>query len=274
MSALGRHIGNRRSSGWWEPTFNPEIDGHLTPKDWNFADSNGRKQAFLSAEGLGGQLTEGVVCKFNNITFEDCDIQGSFSHKPSVLFDKCRFHRCDFAFSEWNRATFRNCEFKGCSLALATFKECEFRDCSWEKTGLQGSKTGFIRTFVTNPRDLVNSGFSGTRRDAQNPKEHKQYQSFRLEATKAHVARTLLYSHEEVGDDKTYYETAKLHDVQQIRSKIAVAYYNLIFGDCYKQRTSGLSIIPQFFEMLILKALGKINKWGSSLLSVRLESHA
>ncbi|WP_158298538.1 MULTISPECIES: anti-phage Hailong system effector protein HalA [unclassified Sphingobium] len=266
MNAKVQHIGSRRSQAWWEPTFKPEIDGKLTPCDWDFQTNTGPKRAFLSGEHLPDLAKVGEIQRFNNVTFEDCDIQGYFEHKPSILFDNCRFHGCDFSYSEWRRATFRNCEFKNCSLALTTFEECEFRDCDWDTIGLQGSKTDFIRTFITNPSNLIKSGFSGRNKQAENTLEHACHQMFRLEGTKAHLARTLLYSHEEVGDDETYYQTAKLHDLQQMRAKIAKDFYLLIFGKNFWQRLSGILIIPHIAEMILLVIFGLTNGWGSTIL--------
>lgn len=266
MNAKAQHIGTRRLTGWWEPTFAPALNGTLKLGDWEFTGTTGIKGAFLSADHLYQHAKEGEVQKFENLTFEDCDIQGYFEHKPSILFDKCRFHNCDFSFSEWRRATFRDCEFKDCSLALATFEECEFRDCQWQKIGMQGSKTDFIRTFITNPAELVKAGFSGRQPSHPTPIKHAFHQAYRIEGTKAHVARTLLYSHEEVGDDSTFYQIARLHDIQQIRSKIYHDLYRMVFGETFLEHIRGIYLIPHILEMALLYLLGVTNGWGATLL--------
>ena len=266
MNGTAKHIGTRRLTGWWEPTYNPALNGSLTTGDWKFNGTTGIKKAFLSADRFSANANEGEVEKFKNLTFEDCDIQGYFEHKPSILFDECRFHNCDFSFSEWRRATFRNCEFKKCSFALATFEECEFRDCRWQEIGMQGSKTDFIRTFITNPDDLVNAGFSGRQELHASPIRHALHQAYRLEGTKAHVARTLLYSHEEVGDDSTYYQVARLHDLQQLKAKIYHDIYRMAFGKSAFDRIAGLQIISHLLEILLLYVLGIINGWGATIL--------
>jgi hypothetical protein len=211
-------------------------------------------------------MKNGETFKLIGLTFSDCNIQGLFEHKLSMLFDNCRFHSCDFAFSQWYRATFRNCEFKNCSLSLSGFKECEFRSCTWSRIGFSGSKTDIVRTFITNPAELIRAGYSGCNPDRSGDREHVAYQRFRLEGTKAHLARTLLYSHELVGDDKTYYDTARLHDLQQTKSRISESYFNLRFASGFLNRLRGLVVIFWLLEWLLLWLIGIINAWGSRLL--------
>lgn len=262
MSLESTHIGQRRAKCWWEPTYNPSLQGKLAPCSWKFDDSTGPKQSYLSGEALTAQMPAGEVCKFVDLTFMDCDFQGIFQNEPSIYFDSCRFFGCDFAFSKWHRVTFRKCEFKGCSLALASFTECEFRDCSWTKIGLSGHKTDFSRTFITNPKNLIKAGFSGLDPNASDKRKHGAYQASRLEATKAHVARGLLESHENVGDDRTYYDTARLHDLQQVSARISESWFELRFG----ARSRGLQLFFLIFEWILLSIIGFSNSWGASLL--------
>ncbi len=261
-----RHIGCRRSSSWWEPIYKPGLSGRLELCDWTFRNSTGPQQSYLPAELLKPHLTEGEVYKLENLTFAECDIQGIFDHKPSLLFINCRFHGCDFAFSEWNRATFRDCEFRDCSLSIASFKECEFRGCAWYRIGFSGNKTDIFRTLVTNPDDLVRAGYSAAAPDKKSERRHVAYQRYRLEGTKAHLARNLLYSHQLVGDDETYYRTAKLHDIQQTKARISAALYTIRHSENWIGSLSGLSALFWVMELLLLLLVGFINAWGSRLL--------
>jgi len=198
--------------------------------DWDFDSNMGPKNAFLPAAALLARKQIGEPYKLTKLTFEQCDFQGDFDHKPTMQFNECRFSKCDFAYSNWHYTSFRNCEFKDCSFSLTSFQECEFRDCNWAKIGFAGHKTVMNRTFITNPKEFIEAGFSGSDPARQNDKQHAAFQKYRLENTKAHLARGLLYSHEVVGDDETYYWTAQLHDLQQAKARIFTKWFMLRFG--------------------------------------------
>lgn len=265
MTGGAKHIGDRRLSAWWEPTFAPALHDKLSTHNWDFSNSVGCKGAFLSAAALKLVSKVGEVQIFENLTFEDCDIQGVFEHKPAISFRNCRFHGCDFSFSEWVRTSFRDCEFRECSFALTTFDECEFRECEWEKIGMQGSKTDFIRTFITNPRKFMRAGFSGTREDLKHDKKHVAYQAYRLEQTKAHVSRNILFSHRDVSDNATYYESARAHDFQQVREKIWRDFYSGRFGKGWEKSRIAMNA-AHILELIILWVMGVSNKWGESIV--------
>lgn len=266
MANDGLRIAGRRTQAWWEPSYDPHLESKLTLHEWKFNDSTGPRNSFLSSKSLSKICLDGQVQKFVNLTFEGCDLQGSFEHRPAIVFKDCRFYNCDFAYSDWYRVAFSKCIFKKCSFALTTFDDCEFRDCEWEEIGLQGSKTDFNRTFLNNPTEFINAGFSGSKGNHSNPRRHAAYQSFRLEETKAQVARTLLHSHKEVGDDKTYYENARLHDTQELRAKIFSSFYQLRYGASWFERARGFKVIPHILELALLNFLGLTNAWGATLL--------
>jgi hypothetical protein len=264
MATQQQQIGIRRQD-WWEPTFDPALINPLPESDWVFTNIMGAKGAFLPADTLCALGPTGGVLKYTRLTFEKCNLQGEFSHEPSILFDKCRFFDCDFSYSNWRYVTFRDCEFKNCALSLASFYECEFRDCLWENIGFSGSKTGFDRTFITNPGHLIRAGFSGTDPHSSNPTKHRRYQKYRLEGRKAHIARSLLDSHERVGDDQTFYDTAKVHDIQQIKAK----WYRFLYHGLYPKKWYNifqLSLLPAVLcERVLLQGMGAVNGWGSQL---------
>ncbi len=257
--------GLRRADAWWEPTFNPSLHGNLTPSDWNFSNNTGPKKAFLDAALISNIATDGEVLKLDNLTFEQCDLQGHFEHRPNITFSDCRFIECDFSLSDWYRTTFKNCVFDKCSFALATFEECEFRDCRWDKIGMQGSKTDFIRTFITNPESFIRSAFSGTNAKRKDKIKHCFEQKMRLERTKAQVTRTVMQSHREVGDDDTFFQSAKIHDLQQVKSTLYDVVYSFIFRTGVKSKLKIFGLLPLFFEFLILSIFGYCNDWGARL---------
>jgi uncharacterized protein YjbI with pentapeptide repeats len=255
------HIGHRRRTGWWEPTYAPALDGSLTTWDWDFSDNTGPSRRFVNGATLSAKVEKGDTYKLPGLTFRECDLQGDFKPGSIVLFDECKFIKCDFAFSSWKDTNFRKCTFEDCSFSLATFERCEFRDSTWIRIGLQGSKTEFIRCFVTNAADLVRAGFSG-RRANDATLHHRLYQWHRLQGTKAHVARTLLLGHQQVGDDHTFYRTARLHDLQGSYAKIAQNIFSICYGP--RRLRSFIVLLVNFLENVILRAFGLLNGWGSS----------
>lgn len=266
MASMQQQIGNRRVDAWWEPTHNASLANPLPESDWLFVNSTGAQGSFLPADTLCALGAAGVVLKHKGLTFTQCNFQGEFEHRPSMMFDKCRFHECDFAFSSWSFVTFRECEFIKCSISLSVFKDCEFRDCVWQEIGFTGSKTNIDRTFVTNPGDLIGAGFSGVDPGRAGQASHASYQKYRLEGTKSHIARTLLYSHQRVGDDATFYATAKAHDIQQNKAKL----YRYIYASLYEKqkykRLLALLIPAVVIERILLQAMGSLNGWGANLL--------
>lgn len=185
MTTSTRRIGLRRSRCWWEPMYSGPAEVALSIYDWNFETATGARGALLDAEHMSTQCSPGYVYKIADAVFDKCDFQGIFTHTPSILFDKCRFVGCDFAFSTWLRVTFRNCEFQRCSISLTTFTECEFRDCIWERIGFSGNRTLLERSFITNPSLLIAAGYSGVDPQRAGEREHAAYQRYRLEGTKA-----------------------------------------------------------------------------------------
>ncbi|AKH41191.1 hypothetical protein FHS61_001717 [Altererythrobacter atlanticus] len=262
---LTGHMGHRRRDCWWDPIYSPDLDGELTEGDWNFNQTAGPCQKFFIGKQLDGVVSRGDTFKVIGITFKDCDFQGLFDSDTLFMFDRCIFVRCDFAYSKWIDAHFRNCIFENCSFSLSHFNRCEFRSNKFKKIGISGSKTVFDRTFVTNPNELIEAGCSGVHPD-EGKWKNSLYQWFRLQGTRAHLARTLLSSHDSVGDDYTFYKTAKLHDLQQSKAKIASNIFNILFPEDRSRLSSFFGLIFNLFENLLLRLIGLLNGWGASAL--------
>jgi hypothetical protein len=268
MDSIDRR--HRRTKNWWEPIYNPSFEGILTESDWDFSGS-GPTRALLSASKLNHKLIDGVIRKFADLTFDQCDFQGRFAPKPSMGFVRCRFNWCDFAFSEWECCSFTECIFESSSLAMASFKDCEFRKCSWERMGFSGNRTKIENSVIMDPAKLIAAGFSGVHMVRLDQKRHRAYQDYRLEGTKAHLARTILLSHETVGDEEVFYQSARLNDSQQARYRVSSGLYDIRFGDetgfrAVKRRVYGA--FEAFFGLLekwVLSAVGSINGWGASI---------
>lgn len=259
------HIGHRRALCWWEPIFDPSVDGTLNEWDWDFSDNSGPLRQFLSGEKLSSKVEKGDTFKLSHLTFKECDFQGDFRPGVIVLFDTCTFILCDFAFSTWKDTNFRNCTFEDCSISLATFERCEFRENKWRRTGFSGSKTDFLRCFLTNPEELIYSGFSG-RKVNDKTTRHRMFQWHRLQGTKAHLSRTILLGHEEVGDDRTFYRSARLHDLQQSYAKMSRNVYDICFEDLTQRLRALVGLLFNSIENLILRFFGILNGWGASAI--------
>ena len=260
---LPEHMGHRRSDCWWDPIYNPDLEGKLQRCTWDFSDNSGPSGQFIYGPTLSEKVSPGDTFKLHKVTFKNCDFQGEFDPRTLVMFDECTFIGCDFAYSHWKDAHFRKCVFEKCSISLASFDRCEFRDNTWIKIGIAGSKTDINRTFITNPDELIFASVSGTR---ENDKtfEHRMYQWFRLQGTRAHLARSIFKSHEQVGDDRTFYNTVKTHDLQESFSRISRSLYELFYGEWPSRVRALLAIFALALENIILRFFGVTNGWGAS----------
>jgi hypothetical protein len=255
------HVGKRRQECWWEPIYAPTLELENDPYDWDVGRDSGPCRRFVTGEVLDHQSLPGVSFKVQKKIFKECDFQGNFGNHAFIMFDDCDFIDCDFAFSRWKDAHFRKCTFQNSSISLAYFDKCEFRDCIWTKIGL-ASKTDFFRCFLNNPKKLIDASFSGTD-PSDRTFRHRLFQWHRLQGTRAHVLRNLLISHQSVGDEHTFYETVKLHELQRSFSRICHDIYDLAFSP--KSRLSALIRLPtHIVDHFILKAFGYLNNWGSS----------
>lgn len=260
-----KHYGSRRLECWWEPIFGPELHGRLDRAGWCFDDTAGPSKKYFTGPSLVAETAKGVLHEIKSVTFVDCDFQGNFDPETIVMFDDCRFIRCDFAYSYWRDTHFRECHFEDSSFSLASFSRCQFRDNTWINLGFSGSKTDLEHCHVTNPSKLICAGFSGTKPNDKTIK-HKFYQWYRLQGTKAHLARTLLASHETTGDDATFYETAKIHDLQQSFAVIAKNCYNIFSPKDQGRFSAVFGLSFSILENVLLRFFGLINGWGASII--------
>lgn len=255
------HIGRRRQLCYWEPIYAPDGAPTLTNYDWDFDRDAGPARKFISGATLASKIVPGDTFKVIKVTFKDCDFQGEFLPDPLLMFDECDFSGCDFAYSNWKNAHFRKCKFSESSISLATFEGCEFRDCTWERVGL-GSKTDFQHTFVNNPKYLIDASISN-----RNPRDrslkHRMYQWYRLVGTRTHVLRTLMISHQYTGDEHTYYEIVKLHQLQSASGRLSANVYNIAYGNV-RIIKSLFGLVFNGADYVILKSLGILNNWGVS----------
>ncbi len=257
-----RHIGNRRRDCWWEPIFDPEFILDRDPYDWDLQRDAGPYRRFVPASTLTARIMPGETLEIRGILFRECDFQGSFEGDPIIMFEQCRFIGCDLAYSTWRRCHFKDCTFEGCSISLATFEACELRGCSWTNIGLS-SRTELSRTFLSNPGEIIKASVSGM--DPRSKTwEHRMHQWFRLRGTRAHFLRTVMLSHATTGDEHTYYETVKLHELQRSSARVAQDTYEAIFGSGSRRFLAIPAMLLHSFNYIIMRALGALNGWGES----------
>lgn len=257
-----RHIGNRRRDCWWEPIYDPEFLLEAEPYDWDLQRDAGPYRRFVPAFPLKARVRPGDTYEVRGILFRECDFQGVFEGDPIIIFDRCQFVGCDMAYSVWRRCHFKDCEFEGCSISLATFEACELRGCSWSNIGL-ASRTELTRTFLSNPGELIAASVSGV--DPRRPTlQHRMNQWFRLRGTRAHFLRSIMLSHATTGDEHTYYDTVRLHELQRCSARVAEDAYETVFGPGWRRVVALPSMLLHAFNYAIMRALGALNGWGES----------
>lgn len=260
-----RHIGNRRSTNFWDPIYGPEVKMVGEPFDWDIERDPSPTRRFIPGETLSRKILTGETLTVRNITFRECDFQGRFEVTSIVIFDGCQFIGCDFAYSSWNSAHFKNCVFTRSSLAMATFEKCEFRGCTWDCMGVSGNKTDLVRTFIDNPEALVAAMFSGLDPKKASSKEHACHQRYRLSGTRAHVLRSIMISHATVGDEHVYYRTVELHELQRNRARLHEDWYHLRFSPGPLRRKALLNAPLHAMNLALMWIFGLTNGWGESV---------
>jgi len=261
--APDRHIGSRRTECWWEPIYAPTLRLEPEPYDWEVHRDSGPNRRFVSGDDLAKKHKAGSTFKITKAVFKDCDLQGDFGSGPFLMFDDCDFVKCDFAYSKWRDAHFRKCTFSGSSLSLSSFERCEFRDCTWDRIGV-ASKTDFRKSFINNPQKFISATVSNFNKKTPSIK-HRMFQWYRLRSTRAHVLRNLLLSHETTGDEHTFFETVKIHELTRSIARACQDLYDAIFEP--SRRWQSLCKLPwHLFDHFLLKAFGWLNNWGSSVV--------
>ncbi|WP_218847387.1 hypothetical protein [Sphingomonas sp. R3G8C] len=256
------HIGNRRHTCFWEPIYNPGFELEPAAWDWDLKRDSGPVNRLIYGPTLQKCAVAGNTFTIQDMTFRNCDFQGSFHHEAILIFDNCNFLLCDFAYSKWQYAHFKNCTFLQCSLSLSIFSSCEFGGCTWREIGM-ASKTDLKRTVISNPKPLIQSMVSRSNPSTPNPR-HALNQWYRLQGTRAHVLRNIMLSHQSAGDEHNFYETVKLHELQRAKARISKDIFDIIFGSFKLKLISSLRFFLHFVDYYILRIFGFINNWGGS----------
>lgn len=258
----------RRKNAWWEPTYDPTLVDEFTAGDWRLPDNAAHKRYFHSGSFLDQVKDRKTNRKFSSINFDTCDFSGRYEGEiAGANFNECTFKNCDFGTSTWERVKFRKCNFEQCSFTQSTWVDVEFRKCKWNDIGISGNETDLNEVFIENPSDFIGSAYTNLDEEVLAAKGRTpEFQLFKLEQTKATVARSIFNNHKVVGDDQAFYRAFSAYMTQYSASRISDA-------DWYSKQVSGCAhyrwrLIKghRYSEHLLNQFFGFITGWGSSSL--------
>lgn len=171
-----------------------------------------------------------------------------------IVFENCRFWKCDFAKSWLHTLKFKKCNFYKTSFSLCDLSDSEFRDCEFSDIGFSGNETIATSCFITNPDVFVSSLIL--------PKGELGFW-MRLNfspngdgffATKAVMARSLMNSMKTRGSEADFYKAVEIHEISQAQSRfVRRAFENKRFAAAY-----------YFLELYLIRFLGSLNSWGKN----------
>lgn len=245
----------------------PELVNTEFPEfDWSLDNSEGPRLSTCTADALRLKFPTHTTIPIKNARFNTCDFAGKFEF-ARVTFRNCVFDACDFGRSVWPNAKFSDCSFNRCSFSTVNFGDVQFLNCSWAQTGMSAEEMKFDRVLVTNPAEFIGSAYTNLDETLLLQKStNKHYQEFRLEHTKVKVARSILVSVEQLGDDEAFYEAVMTLTRQVCVAKITDAKYFRRISENYwaKLKWALLSLVLPT-EWAILSFSGKINGWGGKV---------
>jgi hypothetical protein len=242
---------------------------------WQFDHNSGPRLCMFNGADLKDHIDSGGTRVFRNVVFTDCDFQGYFQDSAQLVFDSCHFLGCDFGLTTWTNVKFSKCNFKSVSFGQTKLNNCEFRACAWERIGLSPNGTELNSTYVSNASALINAAF--TNLDINILQSHNvdyNQQKYRLEHTKATVARRLLKLLQQEGDEEAFYDAVKTFQLQHASSMAAHA-KGVIRTNSFFSASGSLAFITVLrwqLERVLLEVIGALNDWGASVMKPILAS--
>jgi Pentapeptide repeats (9 copies) len=254
-----------RSKNFWEPTYEP-------------------LRAPISQQCLWSTIPEMVgpfekICKGEDFssagsfqshsleekTFKSIDFEGDFKRTRQFTFKKCCFEMCHFSGTTWTSVKFNGCVFKNCTFGVVTFSNCHFYDCIFERISITGVQTKFVKT-VIDPALFVNSAF--TNMNLEQLAQYNttpDYQSMRLEQSKAKLAVNLSKMLKNIGDRDLFAKSIRTKILQNIKANRVAALYSIktkngIFSKIWNCTVYFFS----FLESAFFTFVGNLNNWGTS----------
>lgn len=257
----------KRRKSYWEPVFSPGSFTEPFPLfDWNTKNVIALKDSLCRSNELAIKATNLQRYTIRSTTFQTCDFDGTFNF-TKLTFDKCIFTNCDFMDSKWENTKFTNCTFEISSLSTVAFINCQFIECNWKNIGISSNEMYFENCQLSNPNKFISAAYTNLDKNIlQQKNTTPEHQKFRLEGTKAKVARLLLINLEEQGDDDSFYDAVKTHTIQTIISKIEKQKYNAFFNPTTPSIVKSHTLRAGYFlELITLKISGNINGWGGNI---------
>lgn len=169
--------------------------------------------------------------------------------------------------SKWRDTKFTDCLFDSSSLSTVVFIDCQFNRCEWKKIGMSTTEMHFEDCGISNPSKFISAAYTNLDKNVLQQKNvTPEYQKFRLEGTKAKVARLLLVNLQGKGDDDSFYDAVKAYTTQTLIAKIAHQRYQAWSNHSIKVTIQSLALRTALAsELAVLSISGRINGWGGNV---------
>ncbi|QCB46273.1 pentapeptide repeat-containing protein [Hydrogenophaga sp. PAMC20947] len=258
---------SKRERSYWDPVYNPgKITSNFIEFDWNTQNFPSISKAVCHSDQLKTKVGQYAWHTIINTIFETCDFEGTFDF-INLTFRNCTFKNCDFKTAIWNDVKFSQCTFDVASISTSKFIDCQFNQCAWKKIGISSNEMRFTKTIITNPHSFIRAASTNMDKDLLSQfSTSPDYQRYRLEGTKSKVARMLLTSIQDQGDDDAYFEAVKAHTTQALKAKISNQEFQRKQSKSVSRKLlhGGIEIALQL-ERAVTQISGSINGWGGKL---------
>lgn len=262
------NIRRRRETCWWEPIYDPPVVHAIKDAKWSEVTEQVIQRRKLNGEDLSEFVSSGNRPVFKEITFEECDFQGFFKENSQIVFDNCKFLRCDFSLSTWENTKFSICGFSQSSFGQAVFKDSEFRSCKWKDLAISQNGTRLDSTYISNSGQLIASAWTNLDPSVLLEKDaRKEKQIYKLEEAKATLSRRILKILQEEGDETAFYDAVKTAQLQHTDFRMNESLYKFNTTDDRKflKYLNLATCLAWKIEKKLLIIFGYINNWGSSV---------
>jgi hypothetical protein len=251
----------QRSNNFWETIYSPEVD-HKYEK-WNIADEkNNKVTGIIEVWVQINDIEKMEKGRFKGFKFERTDFIGELEKKHFV-FTECQFIQCAFYKCVWKNVKFQKCSFEKTSFSISQFEDCEFRDCHFKEISISSNEMKLINVYIE-PFKFISAAY--TNLDVNTLREEgvdPEYQAYRLEGTKASVARMLLQMRPIRNNIDTFMEAKHIARRCESFHLIKKGFFDVTKGEDFKTKLKGLVKIPLYFiEYFIIFAIGWLSGWG------------
>lgn len=269
MSDSDGMVRTHRQNNYWEPTFDQEGEPLTREFDWDdLVHNNGPKNCVCKPFTID-QLENNVIKRKQ---FIKCDFNGNFTFDKTFRFSGCVFDNCHFGWSNWKNVKFQNCEFKNCTFGITKLVRCQFtQDCIFENIYISSNETVFQNCIIDATRVIPNIQTNTENEGVLNQRNTTvEYQKYRLAGTKATVAKNIMNSLKNYGDDDLYISSIRVYSNQYNFSRIRRSWHFIKTGSFWDKVKNFLWIIPRTLELILISAFGILNRWGHGIGRITL----